>query len=159
MVCIFICGCHCCKLGCISTSKVWEARILGQDIGRINIHARCFFYHCLVWAHQTTTETVWIGWIWVALSWPHIETTVRHVRLSGSAFTLNGSDTEIAWWDICLSGCFVNLGGFRPSLHILLRMHLLWLIWRRSQIAFSMLLIMRWHRSSWGSVQFMAWRQ
>jgi len=44
MVCIFICGCHCCRLGCISTSEVWEARMSRQDIRRIGIHARCFLY-------------------------------------------------------------------------------------------------------------------
>jgi len=29
--------------GCFSTSQVWEARMYGQDIERIWIHARCFF--------------------------------------------------------------------------------------------------------------------
>jgi len=94
-VCIFIYGCHCCRLGCISTFKVWEARMFGHPIGS-GMHARCFLYDCLVWAHQTTTETIWIGWIWAALSWPHMESTLRHVRLSGSTFTMDGLDMETA---------------------------------------------------------------
>jgi len=98
-------------------------------------------------------------WIWQGLSWPHMETTVRHVCLTWSAFTLDGWDTETAWWDICLRGCFVSLGGFRPSRYILFRVHLLILIWRRSQTAFGVHLIMRWHLSSWGIMQFMMWRQ
>ena len=125
---------HCCRLGCISTSKVWETRMPGQDIGRIGIHVRCFLYHCL--AHQTTTETIWIGWIWVSLPWPHMESTVRHIRLSGSTFSLDGPDTETAQWNICQSGFIVSLGGFRPYRDISVRLHLLRLIWGEISLRF-----------------------
>jgi len=98
-------------------------------------------------------------WIWQALSWPHMESTVRHVLLSGLAFTLDGWDTVTTWWDICGSGCFVSLGTFIPSREIHIREHLPMRPYGISPFAFSVLLIMPWQLSSWVTVHYMVWRQ
>jgi hypothetical protein len=47
----------------VKLTLIWEARMSGHPIGRIGIHTRCFLYHCLVWAHQTTTKIIRICWI------------------------------------------------------------------------------------------------
>jgi len=112
---IFICGCLCCRLGCLSTSGVLVTRIYGVDIKNFSIHVPWCIYHPGVRLHQTNTESIWISWIWRVLAWPHMLSTVMHVHSWRSAFTLDGSDTVPARWDICRSGCFSSLATCRPS--------------------------------------------
>jgi len=96
LVCIFICCCVCCRHGFISTSGVYAARMCELDIGRI-IQAPWFLRHGWVFLHPTSIERIWMRWICRPLSWPQMLSTVRHVLLSGSPFTPDGSNTVHAW--------------------------------------------------------------